>query len=111
LLLCAKSLATARALQRLFSPREIDKHYVAWLDGNVATDHGLGTLPLRVDIDDRPRNIVDPVFGKPADTEWRVLARERGAALRDAAFHDDRAFCPHSRCRHRNSICRGAGGM
>jgi tRNA pseudouridine32 synthase/23S rRNA pseudouridine746 synthase len=78
LLLCAKNLTTAKALQRLFSLREIDKHYVAWLDGDVAGDHGHITLPIRVDVDDRPRNIHDPVFGKPADTEWRVLSRENG---------------------------------
>ncbi|MEP6763563.1 MAG: RluA family pseudouridine synthase [Gemmatimonadaceae bacterium] len=78
LLLCAKDLSTAKALQRLFSLREIDKHYVAWLDGIVAVDHGHITLPIRVDVDDRPRNIHDPVFGKPADTEWRVISREHG---------------------------------
>lgn len=78
LLLCAKNLETAKLLQRLFSLREIDKQYVAWVDGNVALDHGHITLPLRVDIDDRPRNIFDPVHGKPADTEWRVISREGG---------------------------------
>lgn len=78
LLLCAKNLNTTKLLQRLFSLREIDKQYVAWVDGSVATNHGHITLPLRVDIDDRPRNIVDPVHGKPADTEWRVLSRENG---------------------------------
>jgi tRNA pseudouridine32 synthase/23S rRNA pseudouridine746 synthase len=78
LLLCAKDLSTAKALQRLFSLREIDKHYVAWLDGTVALDHGHITLPIRVDVDDRPRNIHDPKFGKPADTEWNVLLREDG---------------------------------
>jgi tRNA pseudouridine32 synthase / 23S rRNA pseudouridine746 synthase len=77
-LLAAKDLATASALQRLFSLRQIDKHYVALLDGAVAGDHGHITLPLRPDIDDRPRNIHDPVHGKPAHTEWRVLAREAG---------------------------------
>jgi len=76
LLLAAKNLATAKALQRLFSLREIDKHYVAWLDGIVSEEHGHITLPLRVDIDDRPRNIHDPVFGKPAHTEWLVLSRD-----------------------------------
>lgn len=78
LLLVAKDLSTASALQRLFSLRQIDKHYVAWLDGTVAGDHGHIMLPLRVDIDDRPRNIHDPVHGKPAHTEWQVLARENG---------------------------------
>jgi tRNA pseudouridine32 synthase/23S rRNA pseudouridine746 synthase len=78
LLLVAKNLTIASALQRLFSLRLIDKQYVAWLDGDVTGDHGHITLPLRVDVDDRPRNIHDPMFGKPADTEWRVLAREHG---------------------------------
>jgi tRNA pseudouridine32 synthase / 23S rRNA pseudouridine746 synthase len=77
-LLVAKSLGVAKALQRLFSLREIDKQYIAWLDGDVQRDHGHVTLPLRVDIDDRPRNIHDPVHGKPAHTEWRVLARDGG---------------------------------
>ncbi|MES2521367.1 MAG: RluA family pseudouridine synthase [Gemmatimonadota bacterium] len=78
LLLVAKDIDTASALNRLFSLRLIDKQYVAWLDGDVAGDHGHIMLPLRVDIDDRPRNIHDPVHGKPAHTEWHVLARESG---------------------------------
>ena len=78
LLLVAKDRTTASDLQRMFSLRLIDKHYVAWLDGNVTVDHGHIMLPLRVDVDDRPRNIHDPVHGKPADTEWRVLLREHG---------------------------------
>jgi tRNA pseudouridine32 synthase/23S rRNA pseudouridine746 synthase len=76
LLLIAKDAETARALQRMFSLREIEKRYVAWLDGTVAADHGHITLPLRVDVDDRPRHIHDPVHGKPAHTEWQVLDRQ-----------------------------------
>jgi tRNA pseudouridine32 synthase/23S rRNA pseudouridine746 synthase len=78
LLLIAKHAETASALQRLFSLREIEKHYVAWLDGDVDADHGHITLPLRLDVDDRPRHIHDPVFGKPAHTEWQVMARRNG---------------------------------
>lgn len=78
LLLVAKSLDVAKALQRLFSRREIDKRYVAVLDGQVIGEHGHITLSLRPDIDDRPRNIHDPVHGKPAHTEWRVLSRDGG---------------------------------
>jgi tRNA pseudouridine32 synthase/23S rRNA pseudouridine746 synthase len=78
LLLVAKDPVTASALQRLFSLRLIDKEYVAWLDGDVAADHGRITLPLRVDVDDRPRQIHDPVHGKSSDTEWSVTAREQG---------------------------------
>jgi len=78
LVLAAKDLATAKALQRLFSLRQVAKRYVARLDGEVRGDHGHVTLPLRVDVDDRPRNIHDPVHGKPAHTEWQVLARGPG---------------------------------
>ena len=78
LLLIAKNADIAKALQRMFALREIEKHYVAWLDGDVAADHGHVTLPLRLDVDDRPRHVHDPVFGKPAHTEWHVLARQNG---------------------------------
>ena len=78
LLLVAKDLTTAKALQRAFAMREVQKQYVAWLDGEVREEHGHIMLPLRPDIDDRPRNIHDPVHGKPAHTEWRVLVRESG---------------------------------
>lgn len=91
LLLVAKNQTVASALQRLFSLREVEKHYVAWLDGDVAADHGHITLPLRVDIDDRPRNIHDPVFGKPAHTEWRVLAREPGRTRVQLTPHTGRS--------------------
>ena len=78
LLLAARDEATYTALQRAFARREIDKRYVAWLDGELAAalgDHGVIELPLRVDLDDRPRQIVDPLHGKPAVTSWRVLER------------------------------------
>lgn len=78
LLLAAKDAMTFSALQRLFSLREIEKRYVAWLDGDVTGDAGVIELPLRTDIDDRPRQIFDAVHGKSAVTSWRVLARLDG---------------------------------
>jgi tRNA pseudouridine32 synthase/23S rRNA pseudouridine746 synthase len=78
LVLVAKDAATHASLQRMFARREIDKRYVAWLDAELAADAGTVELPLRVDLDDRPRQLHDPVHGKPALTEWRVLARANG---------------------------------
>jgi len=75
LLVAAKDPATCVALQRAFARREVDKRYAAWLDGVVARDHGTVELALRVDLDDRPRQIHDPEHGKPAVTEWRVVER------------------------------------
>jgi tRNA pseudouridine32 synthase/23S rRNA pseudouridine746 synthase len=91
LVLAAKDLATASALQRLFSLRQIDKRYVAILDGVVHGEHGDITLPLRLDVDDRPRNIHDPVHGKPAHTEWRVLARVPGRTRVEFVPHTGRS--------------------
>jgi tRNA pseudouridine32 synthase / 23S rRNA pseudouridine746 synthase len=76
LLLVAKTLETYIALQRQFTRREIEKRYVAWLEGDVRGDAGMVELPLRVDIDDRPRQIHDPVHGKPSLTRWKVLERD-----------------------------------
>jgi len=78
LLLVAKDRTTHAALQRLFACREIDKRYVAWLEGQAAGDSGVVDLALRVDLDDRPRQIYDPAYGKPALTEWRVVERRGG---------------------------------
>jgi len=78
LLLAAKDPVTFSALQRLFSLREISKRYVAWLDGEVAGSEGMIDFPIRMDLDDRPRQIHDPVHGKSAVTGWRVLDRAEG---------------------------------
>jgi tRNA pseudouridine32 synthase / 23S rRNA pseudouridine746 synthase len=76
LLVAALDGRTHAALQRQFLHRDVDKRYVALIEGVVKGDAGTITLPLRVDLDDRPRQIVDPVHGKPAVTDWRVLQRE-----------------------------------
>lgn len=85
LLVAALDLETYAALQRQFVQREVHKRYVAWVQGNVRGEQGTIDFPMRVDLDDRPRQIHDPVHGKPAVTEWRVLARE-GARTRVAFF-------------------------
>jgi tRNA pseudouridine32 synthase/23S rRNA pseudouridine746 synthase len=85
LMLAAKDAATHTALQRQFCRREIDKRYVAWLDGPVAGERGTIELALRVDLDDRPRQIHDPVHGKAAITDWNAL--ERSGARTRVALH------------------------
>lgn len=83
LMLIAKDQETYARLQKMFALRAIDKRYAAWLDGSPAADAGTIELPLRVDLDDRPRQIVDADHGKRAITEWRVVRRE-GARTRVA---------------------------
>ncbi len=89
-LLAAKDLATFTTLQRAFATRGIEKRYVAWLDGDVVGDGGVIELPLRVDVDDRPRQIHDPVQGKAAVTAWRVVDRAHGRTRVELAPHTGR---------------------
>jgi tRNA pseudouridine32 synthase/23S rRNA pseudouridine746 synthase len=77
-MLAARDQATYASLQRQFAERTVEKRYVAWLDGEVAGERGTVELPLRVDVDDRPRQIVDPVHGKRAISDWQVLERTNG---------------------------------
>src|SRR5262249_52917938 len=71
LVLVAKDAATHLSLQRQFCRRDIEKRYVAWVEGSVAGERGTVDLALRVDLDDRPRQIHDPVHGRGAITDWR----------------------------------------
>ncbi|MDQ3265353.1 MAG: RluA family pseudouridine synthase [Myxococcota bacterium] len=76
LLLAALDPSTHQTLQRQFLRREVEKRYLACLGGTVRGDHGTIDLALRVDLEDRPRQIHDPVHGLRAQTRWEVLARE-----------------------------------
>jgi tRNA pseudouridine32 synthase/23S rRNA pseudouridine746 synthase len=85
LVVAAKDPRTYAALQRLFARREVDKRYDAVLEGAPrGGEAGVIELALRVDLDDRPRQIHDPVHGKPAITEWRVVERLAGGRTRVA---------------------------
>lgn len=67
-----------RHIQRQFIRRTIEKRYLAWIDADLTESRGRIELPLRTDIHDRPRQIVDPVGGRPAITDWEVLERRDG---------------------------------
>ena len=78
LMLIAKSKEAYVYLQRQFIKRSVKKRYVALLNGLLKEDKGIIDLPLRLDIDDRPRQLVCYDFGKNAVTEWEVLERKNG---------------------------------
>jgi tRNA pseudouridine32 synthase/23S rRNA pseudouridine746 synthase len=67
---------TQRALGRQFERREVRKRYIAIVDGVVGSDEGEVDLPMRVDLDNRPHQIIDFVHGKSALTRFRVLDRD-----------------------------------
>lgn len=78
LLLLAKTKDIHEHLQSQFIKRKIKKRYVAILDGVIEGDEGLIDLPLRVDLDNRPRQLVCYEYGKSAQTEWKVIERKNG---------------------------------
>jgi tRNA pseudouridine32 synthase/23S rRNA pseudouridine746 synthase len=78
ILMAAKTLEVYKALQIQFEQREIKKRYVAWLDGILEENAGWIDLPLRVDLDDRPRQLVCYEHGKSAQTRWKVIERKDG---------------------------------
>lgn len=78
LLIAAKTMDIYKELQRQFTEREVKKRYVALLEGIIQENAGWIDLPLRVDLDDRPRQVVCYEHGKPAQTRWKVIERKDG---------------------------------
>ena len=75
ILVGTKSLEAHKVLQDQFEKRTVSKRYVAILEGVVKNDHGFVDLPLRVDLDNRPFQMVDYDHGKSARTRYEVLDR------------------------------------
>ena len=78
LLVLAKTKKAHKNLQSQFIKRTIKKRYTALLDGLIEEDKGTIELPLRVDLDDRPRQLVCFDDGKPSVTKWEVIERKGG---------------------------------
>lgn len=78
IMLIAKSEEVYVQLQSQFIKRTVKKCYEALLDGVLLEKKGTIDLPLRVDLDDRPRQLVCYEYGKPAFTSWEVISIENG---------------------------------
>ncbi len=81
IMIIAKSKEIHQHIQNQFIKRKIKKRYIAVLDGNIVNDSGFIDLPLRVDLDDRPRQIICFQHGKPAQTRWQVAERGPNSTL------------------------------
>lgn len=75
LMLIAKTKEVHKNLQRQFINRNVKKQYVAILDGIIKENEGTIELPLRVDMDNRPQQLVCYEHGKRAITNWKVIER------------------------------------
>jgi len=65
-----------RELSRQFQDREVEKTYEAVVFGEVKKDFGMIDLPIRKDMENRPRQCVDHEQGKPSLTNWKVIERK-----------------------------------
>ena len=73
ILVLTKTKEANKILQSQFIKRTVKKRYVALLNGHLTEKNGTIQLPLRLDIDDRPRQLVDFTNGKKAKTKWVTL--------------------------------------
>ncbi|QYX65741.1 RNA pseudouridine synthase [Shewanella putrefaciens] len=97
-----------KQLQKQFIQRTVTKRYVALLAGIptvMANTQATGniSLPLRGDLDDRPRQLVCHEFGKAAETHWELsqldeMARTTRVYLypKTGRTHQLRVHCAHS---------------
>ncbi len=74
----ARTKEAHRELSRQFHDRETEKMYTAILDGELVAESGTIELPFRLDIENRPVQIYDPVHGKMGLTFWKTLSIENG---------------------------------
>lgn len=82
-------------LQKQFLERTVQKEYAALLENDVEGS-GKISLPLRPDLLDRPRQVVDPENGKSALTEYQALGNRRIKLIpHTGRTHQLRVHCAH----------------
>ena len=81
-MMVAKNDRTQTELSRMLKDREIEKHYLALVEGEMKEEEGRIEAPIGRSKKDRKKMAVDPE-GRPAVTEWKVAARGRGCTLLD----------------------------
>lgn len=78
ILLVAKNEKTYKNLQKQFINRSVKKRYVALLEGIIDQPNGVIELPLRVDLNNRPRQLVCYDHGKHGITNYEVVSIAQG---------------------------------
>ena len=78
IILVAKDHESYVYIQKQFTGRTVSKRYLAVLDGVLKQVRGYIDLPLRVDFDNRPQQMVCYEYGKQARTKFEVQKIESG---------------------------------
>lgn len=80
LIIVAKDENAYKNIQKQFIDRTICKTYIALLQNNIDKRSGRIELPIRVDLDNRPSQMVCYEYGKPAITDWKYIGNWDGHA-------------------------------
>ena len=80
ILLLAKDPSTHAQVQHQFAKKKVKKCYEALLESTIDRIEGIVSLPLRLNLDHRPHQMVCFEFGKVAVTAFKVLALEKNRA-------------------------------
>lgn len=76
ILVLAKNKEAHQFIQDQFIRHTVKKRYTALLDGIIESQEGTIDFPLRVDLEDRPRQMLCYEHGKNARTQYKVVAIE-----------------------------------
>jgi tRNA pseudouridine32 synthase / 23S rRNA pseudouridine746 synthase len=106
LMVIALTKRAHKNLQQQFINRTVNKRYIALIDGILTPAEGHINLPLRVDLDDRPRQLVCEKYGKIAETTWQLIGQNVGENKQQSKVylypktgrtHQLRVHCAHVR--------------
>ncbi len=107
IMVIAKTLYAYHNLQKQFSEHTIEKRYVAVLEKQrtptqpprgeaTILQRGEISLPLRPDLNDRPRQVVDYEHGKPAVTKYRIITDSQPESNTQSSNHNYKFPIPNS---------------
>ncbi|MGF1747694.1 RluA family pseudouridine synthase [Vibrio cionasavignyae] len=101
LMVIAISKRANKSLQKQFIQRTVEKRYVALIEGLLERNEGCISLPMRGDLDDRPRQLICFEHGKPAETTWQVIERKGNRTKlylspKTGRTHQLRVHCAHA---------------
>ena len=81
ILVLALTKESQRFLSMEFESRNVHKKYTALLDGILRSEGGALALPFRLDPENRPYQVYDPVQGRMCITLWKRLSVYDGRTL------------------------------